>query len=122
MKPLHVIVLNAFLLILLGLWGYLASPTHSSTELIPIVFGFLFLAAALPIHLDNRIVEFMVRVLLFLLVIALTLSLVNALDHVDPENMLRLSLMLLATVYSLFIFIIKLRKRLLDRKKNRNNR
>lgn len=122
MKPTQAIVINAVLLILLGLWGYLASPEYRSTELIPIVFGLLFLASVLPIRFENRIVEFMLRILLFLLVVALTLSLIRAINNANVGNIIRLSLMILATGYTLLIFVIKLRKRLQERKKNRNNR
>ena len=122
MKPIQAIITNAIVLILLGLWGYIASPAYRPTELIPIVFGFFFLAAALPISRDNRIVEFILRILLFLLIIALILSLIRAIDTTSVGHILRISLMILATFYTFIVFIIKQRKRLQERKKIRNNR
>lgn len=122
MKPLRAIIINAVVLILLGLWGYLRSPYDRSVELVPVVFGFLFLAAAIPIRLENRIVEFMLRVLLTLLLVTLILSLITAIESSHIANMARLTLMTLATLYTWGIYMFALRKRLIERKKNRNNR
>lgn len=122
MKPLRAIIINGAVLILLGLWGYLRSPDDRSVELVPIVFGFLFLAAAIPIRLENRIVEFMLRILLSLLIVALTLSLITAIESSNTGNVMRFGLMILATLYTWSIYMLALRKRLIERKKNRNNR
>ena len=122
MKPLRAIIINAAVLILFGLWGYLHSPDNRSVELVPIVFGLLFLAAAIPVRLENRIVEFMLRVLLSLLVVALILSLITAIEYANTGNVMRFSLMTLVTFYTWVIYMLALRKRLIDRKKNRNNR
>ena len=122
MKPAQAIIMNAIVLILFGLWGYLRSPDNRSMELVPIVSGFLFLAAAIPIRLENRIVEFMLRILLSLLVVALLLSLIAAIESSSTGNIMRLGLMTLATLYTWGIYMLALRKRLIERKKNRNNR
>lgn len=122
MKPFQAIIIDAAVLILLGFWGYLHAPDDRSVELVPIVFGFLFLAAAFPVRLENRIVEFMLRVLLSLLVVALVLSLIAAVESSNTGNSIRLGLMTLATLYTWGVYMLALRKRLIERKKNRNNR
>ena len=122
MKPSRAIIINAAILILLGFWGYLRSADDRSVELVPIAFGFLFLAAAIPIRLENRIVEFMLRILLSLLVVALVLSLVSAIESSNTADIIRLGPMTVATCYTLGIYMFARRKRLIERKKNRNNR
>ena len=112
-------ILNSIILIAAGGWGYLSEPSNRSEELIPLVFGLLFLIAIPPLRKDNRIVEFILRSLGLLLSIALVLALVRAIQESQVERIIRIVVMLAATAFTFFVLISKMNARLKERRKNR---
>jgi hypothetical protein len=54
MKPFQINLINACVLIIMGLWGYFASADPSPTALIPVGFGAIFGLSTPPFKKGNR--------------------------------------------------------------------
>ena len=105
MKPFQANLLNAAVLIIMGLWGYLGSESPSATSLIPIIFGGIFLLATPPFKKENKIVAHIIVLLTFLLIIALIMPLRGAIGRGDTMAVVRVGLMLATSILALIIFI-----------------
>ncbi len=107
MKPFQANLLNAIVLIIMGLWGYFdyVSDKPSPTALIPVAFGVLFLLVTPPFKKENKIVAHVVVLLTFLLIIALFMPLLGAIGRNDSAAIFRVGLMMASSVFALIIFI-----------------
>ena len=105
MRPYITNMLYAILLILLSLWGYLASPSPSFTTFIPTVFGVLFLAMTPIMKRENKTISHIVVVLTLLLVIALVKPLTAAIDRSDTAATVRVAIMLVGGIAAMIIYI-----------------
>ena len=105
MKPYQSNLLNAVVLIAMGLWGYLSSDSPSPTALIPVGFGVIFALATPPFKKDNKIVAHIIVLLTFLLIIALIMPLNGALKRNDTMAIIRVVIMLATSIYALVTFI-----------------
>ena len=105
MKPFQANLLNAGVLIVMGLWGYLSSETPSTTALIPVIFGVIFALATPPFKKENKIVAHIVVLLTFLLIIALVMPLRGAITRGDTMAMIRVGLMIATSIFAMVIFI-----------------
>ncbi len=116
MKPYIANLINAGVLILLGLWGYFGSETPSMTALIPVGFGVLFALATPPFKKDNKVVAHIIVLLTFLLIIALVMPLKAALGRGDSSAALRVGTMVFSCVIAMIVFI----KSFIDARKAKN--
>ena len=105
MKPYQSNLLNAIVLIVMGLWGYLASETPSNTALIPVAFGVVFALVTPPFKKENKVVAHIVVLLTFLLIISLFMPLNGAIGRGDNVAIFRVGLMILTSVYAFYTFI-----------------
>lgn len=105
MKPFQINLINACVLIVIGLWGYLASTASSPTALIPVVFGLIFALSTPPFKKGNRVVAHIVVLLTFLLIIALFMPLRGAIGRQDTAAIIRVSIMLLVNIFAMIIYI-----------------
>ena len=105
MKPFQANLLNAAVLIIMGLWGYLSSETPSTTALIPVIFGGIFLLATPPFKKENKIVAHIIVLLTFLLIIALVMPLKGAIGRGDTMAIVRVGLMLATSLFAFVTFI-----------------
>lgn len=105
MKPFQANLLNAIILIVMGLWGYLASDKPSPTALIPVAFGVLFALVTPPFKKENKIVAHVVVLLTFLLIIALFMPLMGAIGRDDSLGIFRVGLMIASSIFAMIIFI-----------------
>jgi hypothetical protein len=105
MKPFQANLLNSLILILFGLWGYLASESPSPTALIPVGFGVIFLLATPLLRKENKLIAHAVVVLTVLLVVALVVPLRGALGREDLLAVVRIGIMLLGCLVALVVFI-----------------
>jgi len=69
MKPFTANLLNAIVLITMGLWGYFA--TQSGTAFIPVGFGFALLLCTPGVKSENKIVAHVAVLLTLLILVAL---------------------------------------------------
>lgn len=105
MKPFQANLVNAAVLIIMGLWGYFSSETPSNTALIPVLFGVIFAIATPPFKKDNKIVAHIIVLLTFLLIIALVMPLRGALGRGDTIAAVRVGIMILTSIFAMVIFI-----------------
>ena len=89
-------MLNAFVLILLGLWGYLGSQTPSPTALIPVFAGILLLSFVRGVKNSNRIIAHLAVTLTLILIIALIKPLIGSIDRADNGAILRVIAMMIS--------------------------
>lgn len=105
MKPFQANLLNAFILIIMGMWGYWGSDTPSSTALIPVAFGILFIIVTPPFKNENKVVAHVVVLLTFLLILSLFMPLSGAIKRGDGLAIFRVGLMIAASVLAMVFFI-----------------
>lgn len=105
MKPFQINLINACVLIAMGLWGYLASSDPSPTALIPVGFGAIFALSTPPFKKGNRVVAHIVVVLTLLLIIALFMPLRGALGRQDTLAIVRVVIMLIVCIIAMVIYV-----------------
>ena len=111
--PYQVSGFNALILICIGSHGYFQSLTPSPTALIPVVFGILLLSMNSGVKSENKIIAHIAVTATLLILIGLFMPLKSALGKSDTGAIVRVSLMLLTTIFALISFIqsfIKARK------------
>ncbi len=104
-QPYQVSALNASLLILIGLYGYLQSNTPSPTALIPVVFGVILLALNKGVKAENKIIAHVAVIATLLILIGLIMPLRSALAKNDTGAIFRVSIMLITTILAKISFI-----------------
>ncbi len=117
MKPYLASLINAFILILLGLWGYFGSETPSFTSLIPAVVGFILLLLNWGLRKDNRVIAHIVVVLTFLVLVALVKPLTGAIGRSATTAIIRVSVMMTSTLMAMIYFI----KSFMDARSSKEN-
>lgn len=107
MKPFQINLINAIVLIAMGIWGYFDfdGDKASPTALIPVAFGIIFILATPPFKKDNKVVAHIVVLLTFLLIIALFMPLRSALNSGDQMGMIRVGAMIITSVIAMVIYI-----------------
>ncbi len=105
MKPFQANLVNAAVLIVLGLWGYLGSETPSHTALIPVGFGVIFALATPPFKKENKVVAHIIVLLTLLIIIALFMPLRGALGRGDTIAAVRVGIMIATSIVAMVIYI-----------------
>jgi len=105
MKPYIASLINAIVLIALGAWGYFGSDHPSATALIPVGMGVILLVLNFWMRNGNRIVAHIVVVLTLLILIALIKPLSGAIGRSDPTAIIRVSIMMLVSVFAMAVFV-----------------
>jgi uncharacterized protein (DUF2062 family) len=105
MKPHNVNLLNALILITLGLWGYLASSSPSPTALIPVGFGIVLALATPSLSRDNKVVAHVVVLLTLALTFALIMPLRGVLAREDVSAAVRVGVMLAGCLAAMVVYI-----------------
>jgi len=105
MKPAQANLINAIILIAMGLWGYLGAEDPSTTALIPVAFGLIFGISTPLFRKGNKVVVHIIVVLTFLLIIALFMPLKGAIDRADSLGIFRVGVMMASCVVAMVIYI-----------------
>ena len=105
MKVYVVSMLNAIVLILLGLWGYLGSQTPSPTALIPVFAGIILLSLIRGLKAGNRVIAHISVLLTFVLLIAFIKPLTGSIGRGDSAAMVRIVIMMISCAVSMVYFI-----------------
>lgn len=109
-------LLNAVVLIVMGLWGYFASENPSPTAFIPVAFGLILGLMSPGVKNENKIIAHLVVVLTLLIIIAMAaMPLKRALTEANNMAILRIGVMLLTSVIAMVYFI----KSFIDARKKR---
>ena len=118
MKPFQASIIHAIVLVAFGLWGYIASEDPSLTALIPLATGVVLLLLSPGLRKENRIIAHIVVILTFLILIALIMPLSGSIERSDTPGVVRVLVMMIASVMALAIFI----KSFIDARRERNTR
>ena len=105
MKAHTASLINAVLLIVLPLWGYLSSETPSKTALIPAGIGIILLAMNPGVKKENKVIAHIAVLLTLLILIALIKPLMGAVGRGDGLAILRLAVMIISTALAMVFFV-----------------
>ncbi len=114
MKVYLVSMMNAFVLMTLGLWGFLGSESSSPVSLIPIIAGAFLLSLIHGLRYGSKPMANISMVLTFLILIAMIVPFISALSHNDSAATYRIGFMMVSCSTAIGFFvskIIKIRKR-----------
>ncbi|HEY9115255.1 MAG TPA: hypothetical protein VIN10_11195 [Bacteroidales bacterium] len=115
MKPHLASLINAILLIILGLWGYFGSETPSFTALIPVFAGIILLFLNQGLKKENKTIAHIAVIVTILVLAGLVKPLMGALDRADTAAISRVVIMMFSTLVALISFI----KSFIDARKNK---
>ena len=105
MNPGNISLLNALVLIVLGLCGYLLPEDPSKTALIPVAFGVILLACNPGVRKHNKAIAHVAVLVTLLILLGLAMPLMGAIKRSDGAAIGRVSVMLITTVLSMFVFV-----------------
>jgi len=108
-------LINAVILIVFSVWGYVASETPSGTAFIPLGFGIALLICYPWMRKHNRTVAHIAVVLTLLVLIGLIKPLTGALGRDDSAALFRVIVMMAGAVMAMVFFV----KSFIDARKNR---
>lgn len=97
--------LNAAILILAGIWGYIANDAKSLTALIPVAFGFAILACYPGVKSENKVVAHIAVVLTLVILLALIMPLRSQIEDGMAMGLLRILLMMASCIFAKVYFI-----------------
>ena len=98
-------MLNALVLIVFGLWGYLGSQTPSPTALIPVFAGVLLLSFVRGVKSGNKVIAHLAVLVTLGIIIALIKPLTGCAGRGDTIAVIRVSLMMVSGIISMVYFI-----------------
>jgi len=98
-------LLNAVVLIAMGLWGYFGSVDPSPTAFIPVGAGAILLALTNGVKTENKVIAHIAVLLTFLLILALAMPFKGSIERGDTMGMVRTGLMILTGILAMIAFI-----------------
>ena len=114
MKLYLISMMNAFVLMIFGLWGYLGAETPSPIALIPVFVGALLLSLIQKLRYGSKSYIRLSLIITFLILIALIKPLIDAFMVTDTNAIYRVGFMMGSSLITLGFFvrnIIKVRKK-----------
>lgn len=105
MKAYKVSLVNALVLMGLGIWAYVASETPSVTALIPVFFGILILALNPGVKNEKKVPAHLAVVLTLLVTIGLVMPLMAAWGRDDMAALTRVVVMMLSSIIAIVWFV-----------------
>ena len=115
MKPYLINLINAIILVVLGIWAYLTSSHPSFTALIPVTAGIILILITPGFRKGNRVLAHVAVTLTFLILLGLIKPLTGSIGRSDTAGILRVSVMMLSSVAAMIIFI----RSFIDARRNR---
>jgi hypothetical protein len=98
-------LLNAVVLVAMGVWGYFGSDNPSPTALIPVFIGTTLFVMTNSIRAHNKLIAHIAVVLTLLILIALIKPFTGAMGRSDTMATVRVGLMMLTSAVALVYFI-----------------
>jgi uncharacterized membrane protein len=105
MKPYIATIILSFILMAMSAWGYFGSSTPSTSALIPMAWGIMLLLCSYGVKKENKIVAHIAIFLVVLLALALFMPLKGAIGRGDMVALARVSIMEIALVSTLVVYI-----------------
>ena len=98
-------LLNAIILISMGLWGYFESESKAITALIPVIIGIILLIVNKGVKNENKALAHVAVLLTFLILIGLIKPLMGAFERENTYAMIRVLLMIISSLWAMISFI-----------------
>ncbi|NEW82703.1 MAG: hypothetical protein GZ094_10100 [Mariniphaga sp.] len=108
MKVYLVSMMNAFILMVLGLWSFLGSENPSPISLIPIITGAFLLSLIRGLRYGSKPMAHISMVLTFLILIAMIVPFISALGHNDSAAAYRIGFMMVSCSIAIGFFVSKI--------------
>ena len=98
-------LLNAIILISMGLWGYFESESKPITALIPVVIGLILLLVNKGVKNENKALAHVAVLLTFLILLGLIKPLMGAFERENAYAIIRVLLMIISSLWAMTSFI-----------------
>tara|TARA_B100000282_G_C31358692_1_gene321253 strand:+ start:66 stop:416 length:351 start_codon:yes stop_codon:yes gene_type:complete len=115
MKASTASLLNAIILISMGLWGYFESESKAITALIPVIIGTILLLVNKGVKNENKALAHVAVLLTFLILFGLVKPLLGAFERENTYAVIRVLLMIISSLWAMISFI----KSFISARKNR---
>ena len=115
MKASSSSLLNAIILISMGLWGYFESESKAITALIPVIIGIILLLVNKGVKNENKALAHVAVLLTFLILLGLIKPLLGAFERENAYAIIRVLLMIISSLWAMISFI----KSFISARKNR---
>ena len=115
MKASSSSLLNAIILISMGLWGYFESESKAITALIPVIIGTILLLVNKGVKNENKALAHVAVLLTFLILLGLVKPLLGAFERENTYAIIRVLLMIISSLWAMISFI----KSFISARKNR---
>ena len=115
MKASSSSLLNAIILISMGLWGYFESESKAITALIPVIIGIILLLVNKGVKNENKALAHVAVLLTFLILLGLVKPLLGAFERENTYAIIRVLLMIISSLWAMISFI----KSFISARKNR---
>jgi|TARA_B110000263_G_scaffold249761_1_gene268406 hypothetical protein len=98
-------LVNALVLISIGLWGYLDSDPKAVTALIPVIIGIILLLINIGVKNENKVVAHIAVLLTLIILIGLIKPLMGSIERGDSLPIIRVIVMIFTSAWALKSFI-----------------
>ena len=98
-------LLNAVILISMGLWGYFESESKAITALIPVIIGIILLLVNKGVKNENKALAHVAVLLTFLILLGLIKPLLGAFERENAYAIIRVLLMIISSLWAMISFI-----------------
>ena len=105
MKASSSSLLNAIILISMGLWGYFESESKAITALIPVIIGIILLLVNKGVKNENKALAHVAVLLTFLILLGLIKPLMGAFERENAYAIIRVLLMIISSLWAMISFI-----------------
>ena len=108
-------LLNAIILISMGLWGYFESESKAMTALIPVIIGTILLLVNKGVKNEYKALAHVAVLLTFLILLGLVKPLLGAFERENTYAIIRVLLMIISSIWAMISYI----KSFISARKNR---
>lgn len=105
MKAHTTSLINALILVIMGLWGYFESDSRPITALIPVVVGIILVVINNGVKKENKIIAHIAILLTLIITIGLIKPFLGSLERGNITGIIRVSLMILTSLLAMIAFI-----------------
>ena len=98
-------LLNAIILISMGLWGYFESESKAITALIPVIIGIILLLVNKGVKNENKALAHVAVLLTFLILLGLIKPLLGAFERENAYAIIRVLFMIISSLWAMISFI-----------------
>ena len=115
MTPANISLVNAVILIVIGLWGYFGAADPSKTAFIPVAFGAILLVLNSGLRKHNKVIAHIAVGLTLVILIGLIMPLKGAIGRSDNMAIYRVIVMMASCLLAMIVFV----KSFIDARRNK---